>query len=268
MTTPLALDSLDEVPLAGAPLVAVLTQVKFSRTPELVSDDGEQQLARLLQDFPVRRAGVTVEVTFTPGSPPRDQAKPVRIFADRGEHWKVTVSESAVALETSAYVSRDDFCSRARSVFEAVAAVATPPVVDRVGLRYVDRLVGGALERLDEYIVAPLRVMHGHVGDRMGIEHTVSDTLLRIGANERLKIRSGLLPPGGAFDPVVPPLLEPCWMLDLDVYSDVGGSAFDPDGLDAQLRRYADHVHSAFRWATTDVFIASFRAESAAEVTR
>lgn len=260
MTRPFTLDPVQEVPLAGAPLVKVLTQVRFSRAPNLVTDEGEERLAALLPRYPVRRASQTLEVTLgaTPGAV--DQTtKPVRIFADASQQWLLTVTESAVALETTDYVSRDDFCSRSREIFDAIAEVSVPPVVDRVGLRYIDRFEGPLLDRMHEYVVPPLRVLHGLIGDGLSSESSVSESVIVLGDDERLKVRSGLLPPGAGFDPVVQPLSTPSWLLDLDVFTLQAGFPFDTAALDERLRRYADHVHSFFRWATTDAFITAFQ---------
>jgi uncharacterized protein (TIGR04255 family) len=137
--------------------------------------------------------------------------------------------------------------------------VSAPPVVDRVGLRYVDRFEESLLDRLHDYVIPPLRVLHGTVGEPLGMEHSVSDSQIILGDDERLKVRSGLLPPGGVFDPVLPPVQSPSWVLDLDIFTLQGGFAFDPQALDQRLRRYADHVHSFFRWAVTKAFINEFR---------
>ena len=67
-----------------------------------------------------------------------------------------------MALESTDYVSRDDFCSRSREIFDAIAQVSVPPVVDRVGLRYIDRFEGPLLDHMHEYVVPPLRVLHGN----------------------------------------------------------------------------------------------------------
>lgn len=139
-----------------------------------------------------------------------------------------------------------------------MSGVANPPVVDRVGLRYIDRLSGDQLNRLNDYVVPELRVLLGAVGGGMSLEHSVSDTLVRINENERMQVRSGLLPPNGSFDPALPALSVPSWVLDLDVFTVQGGFPFNPESLAARLRRYADHAYSFFRFATTDVFQEEF----------
>jgi len=259
-TTPFTLDPVPEIPLARAPLAKVLTQIQYSRTPDLITDAGEQRLAELLQRYPVRRQAMTLDIQVGPAPGVFEQkATPIRIFTEPSQTWQVTVGETSVALETTQYESRDDFCQRAHEVFAAVAQVGPPPVVDRVGLRYVDRLHGATLEHLDEYVNPRLRVLHGAVGQGLTVEYSASDTLIQVADDERLKVRSGLLPPGGVFDPVLQPLPEPSWVLDLDMFTTQSGFAFDPAVLNERLRRYADHIYAFFRWATTDAFQREFQ---------
>lgn len=254
-----------EVPLAGGPLARVLTQVRFSRTPDLVTDEAEQRLAAILTQYPVRRAGTTIDVAIGAALGDAEQrVRPVRIFASAAQDWHITVTESAVALETTAYESREDFCTRVREILDAVARVAVPPVVDRAGLRYVDRFEGRMLDRLGDYVISPLQVLYGSVDENLTLQHSVSDSEILLGDSERLRVRSGFLPPGGVFDPALPPVPAASFLLDLDVFTEQGGLAFDPEALDERLRRYADHVHSFFRWAVTRTFINEFRVRNTA----
>jgi uncharacterized protein (TIGR04255 family) len=181
------------------------------------------------------------------------------MFADPSQAWVITVTEQALSLETTAYVSRNDFCNRARELFDAVAATALPPVVDRVGLRYLDRLDSSDdLEHLDDYVNPRLRVLLGAVNSEIEVEHSVSESVLRLSANERLHARGGILPPGGIFDPILPPLPDKSWVLDLDIFTVEAGFPFEPAALQERLMRYGDHVHSFFRWAMTTKFVEDF----------
>lgn len=257
-------DAVPEVHLPRAPLVKVLTQVQFSRTPALVSDETEMAIAEVLGRYPIRRqalaAGVAFSMGIAAGAPMPFPQSPsvIRLFTDPAGSWQVTVTETSVAVESFKYDSRDDFCDRAQEVLTAVAFVSRPPVVDRVGVRYIDRLTGNDLVRLNEYIVPELRVLYGAVGGGLVLEHSVSDTVIRIAENERMQVRSGLLPPNGGFDPALSPLPEPSWVLDLDVFTIQGGIQFEPAALGDRLRRYADHAYAFFRFATTDVFQEEF----------
>jgi uncharacterized protein (TIGR04255 family) len=249
-----------EIALGRAPLEKVLTQVQFSLTPTLVSDEGESQLASFLPRYPVRRRSQSLNVSINPGSGTLD-SRPVstRIFSDQSSSWTVTVFETAVGIETNSYVSRDDFCQRVLEVLSAVSRVASPPIVDRVGVRYIDRISDPAdLERLDEYVNPRLRIVDGAVDSPVIVEYSVSESTLHIASDERLKIRCGVLPPAAAIDPVIPPLQGPSWVLDLDVFTVAGGIAFDPASLVERIRRYSEHVYSFFRWATTEEFQNAF----------
>lgn len=257
---PFTLDPVPEIHLARAPLEKVLTQVQFSLTPELVSDEAEARLANELHRYPVRRRGQSLNVTINPATATiENKVVTTRIFTDPSQSWVVTVMETAVGIETTAYNSRDDFCDRARELFQAVAAVAAPPVVDRVGMRYIDRVQeADDLARLNDLVNPRLRVLDGAVATPLEVEYSVSDTIIRVADDERLKVRTGLLPPGAAFDPVLRPISQPSWVLDLDIFTTAGGFAFDPDALDARIRQYAEHIYSFFRWATTDEFQRAF----------
>ena len=259
------LNTVPEVHLPRAPLVKVLTQVQFSRTPSLVSDETEVAMADVLARYPIRRQVLAAGVAFSLGvaanqpMPFPQSPSIVRLFSDPAGAWQVTLSETSVALESFRYESRDDFCDRAQEVFTAVAELSRPPVVDRIGLRYIDRLTGEDLGRLNAYIAPELCVLYGALGEELGLEHSVSDSVIRIGDNERMQVRSGLLPPNGSFDPALPPLGEPSWLLDLDVFTVQGGIEFQPTDMGDRLRRYADHAYAFFRFATTDLFQEEFR---------
>lgn len=253
-----SLTPVDEVHLAHAPLAKALMQVQFSRAPQLVNDVAESMIADALGRYPVRRRQVVgVPALLVNGQPvPVSQAGPAAIlsFADAASTWQVSLTDTAVALETTAYDSRDDFCDRALEVFRAIASVALPPVVDRVGLRYVNRFSGEALQRVPEYVIPELRVLHGAIASELELQHSVTDSVIKIASGDALQVRSGLLPAGAGFDPALAPLPEASWLLDMDAYTTEAGFPFDPDALAARLRSFSETIHAFFSWSMTDTF--------------
>jgi uncharacterized protein (TIGR04255 family) len=253
-----------EVHLVDAPLARVLTQVRYSRTPALVSPAGEAQLAEALGRYPVRRQGVAQAVVVQIGPQGIAQAPPsptsqILTFSEPQERWKVTVSDTSLSIETSEYDTRDDFCQRALEVFEAVAAVDLPPVVDRIGVRYIDRLVGDALGRVGDYLHPSLIGLTGAIETSdLEVVQSVTQSRIRAMSNELLTINSGLVPAGAIVDPVVPALNEPSWLLDIDVATIAGGQAFEPSEVAALVRGFAEHAYIFFRFATTDEFLNDF----------
>jgi uncharacterized protein (TIGR04255 family) len=257
-----SLKPVPEVHLRSAPLAKVLMQVMFSRTPHLTSDSADEQLAETLGRYPVRRRqmvsaptvvvnGMQVPLPFASST---ILPTSVLTYSEPTGAWQVSLTDTAVALETTNYDSRDDFCDRALEVFRAVAAIALPPVVDRVGLRYIDRLSGKALERVPDYVIPELRALKDCVVPNLVVQHSATDSILEISATERLQVRSGLLPAGGGFDPSLQPLPVASWLLDMDMYTAAAGFPFDPDKLADRLRNYAEIIYAFFRFATSDIF--------------
>jgi uncharacterized protein (TIGR04255 family) len=255
------LASVAEMHLHRAPLAKVLMQVQYSRTPHLVTDSAEAAVAETLGRYPVRRRQVTagvmpnVVINGQPLQPPGGITPGVALtFSDPKSTWQVTVTETAVALETTDYSSRDDFCDRSTEIFVALASVALPPVVDRVGIRYIDRLSGAAVEKVPTYAIPELSALVGRVESPLLLQHCITESQIEISPAERMLVRSGLLPAGVAFDPALQPVAEPSWVLDMDVFTTQAGFAFEPDELSQRLRRYAETVYAFFRFATTDAF--------------
>lgn len=265
-----SLKPVEEVQLHRAPLAKVLMQVQYSRTPQLATDGAEALIAKTLGRYPVRRRQVTADMVpnvvingqqlqlpggITPGV--------AFLFSDPKGAWQTTVTETAVALETTDYSTRDDFCDRAGEIFGALASVALPPVVDRVGIRYIDRLTGPTVEQVPSYVIPELGALVGCVEAPLWLHHSITESQIEIGPNERVLVRSGLLPAGSSFDPALQPVGEPSWVLDMDVFTTQASFAFEPDELTHRLRRYAETVYSFFRYATTTAFQEAHRSEPA-----
>jgi len=250
----------EEVHLGSAPLAKVLMQVQFSRTPALITESADDAMADALGRYPVRRRTVvSPPVLLINGQPmpfqvPQASLPEVLTFSQPNGTWTVTLTDTAVALETSAYTTRADFCDRVLELLRAVASVALPPVVDRVGVRYIDRLSGEALARVGDYVIPELSVLHGRIDSGLTLERSVSESLIHISPLDRLLVRSGFLPAGSGFDPALPQIQEPSWVLDMDVFTLEKGLPFDPDILLGRVRSYAETAYAFFRFATTDAF--------------
>lgn len=258
----------EEVRLHQAPLAKVLMQVQYSRTPQLVTDDAEARIAEILARYPVRRRQLAVvpnllingQTVQLPG-PPAPSA--VLSFSDPKSAWQVTVTDTAVALVTTEYSTRDDFCARGAEIFSAIEKTGLPPVVDRVGVRYIDRLTGHALSQVPSYVRPELSALAGVVNAPLAIHHSITESQIEVDTGERMLVRSGQLPPGIAFDPALPPVPEESWVLDIDVFTAQAGFPFDPAELNSRIRSFAEIAYSFFRFATTEAFQDAHREDPA-----
>lgn len=265
-----SLTPINEVHLERAPLVKVLMQVQYSRTPELVTDAAESGIADTLGRYPVRRR----QLVAGPFPSLLLNGQPVQLpagvspgatlqFANPSASWQVSVADRSVSLETTEYHTRDDFSERVLEILQAIADISLPPVVDRVGVRYINRLTGHQLRRVGDLVIPQLETLSNWMEEPLTVHHSVTDSLIELSPAEQLRARSGLLPSGVVFDPSLQAIQEPSWVLDIDVYTTRGGFAFEAEELAARLRRYSEVAYAFFRFATTEEFLHEHRGEAA-----
>jgi len=125
------------------------------------------------------------------------------------------------------------------------------------------KVAGPAVEQVPKYVIPELGALVGCVEAPLWLHHSITESQIEIGPNERMLVRSGLLPAGSSFDPALQPVGEPSWVLDMDVFTTQASFAFEPDKLTQRLRRYAETVYSFFRYATTEGFQDAHRGEPA-----
>lgn len=248
-----------EVPLPAAPLVRVLSQVRF---PTVLSVESEVFVApfqeALRQKYPLlsreQVEGFMIGPTGLIPSKPQTAWR----FQDLTSEWRVSLTANFVALETTKYTSRDEFMARLREVLVAAEEHIRPAVAERVGMRYLDRLEGDALSRLGE-LVKP-EVLGVSAGDLRGnISHSITESLFDFNTGQVLA-RWGRFPANATMDPeFMPPLGGASWILDLDMFNKAGTTIpFRADELVGRAREYAGRIYSLFRWCVTDDFLRHF----------
>ena len=249
--------TIPEVPLQHAPLAMVLSQVRFSYTPELVTVHGEQALHEALPQYPVRhRENIAVPVS---DSGPASHTVTNCRFSTVDNKWAVTVAADFVAIATVAYRSRSDLLNRLRGCLLAVESVMAPARVDRIGVRYVDRVEDPQdLAVLDEMVRPSLIGWSNISGEDFGAQELSlreESTQALISADgDQIIVRSFRLPAGAGYDPTIPHSEQPSWILDIDA-GDLRPTTFSTPALCDSASRLAERCYSAFRWAVTDKFL-------------
>ena len=251
-----------EVPLRDAPLVRVIAQVRFSpilsvQQPEFIAPFQEAIRAA----YPALRREHAQSLLVGPQGVASGQRQVAWRFADVDGAWRVSLAPEFVALETTTYSSRGDFIGRMQAVLEAVAKHLEPAVLQRVGLRYIDRVTGEALEDIAN-LVRP--EMLGIVNTPLfqHARHEFSETLLDVpDIGGQLRARWGHLPAGSTVDPnAIEPIDEPSWILDIDMFSAHEGP-FASDLLIEGLGRFAERLYTMFRWTVTEEFLRRYGEE-------
>jgi uncharacterized protein (TIGR04255 family) len=243
-----------EVPLKDAPLVRVIAQVRF---PEILSIEQRSFVApfqeALRHAYPVLRLDQTPGVLV--GAIGVVAAKPMLAwrFNDIDGNWRVSLTSEFLALETTKYTSRSDFFARLRVALDALSEHFDPKQVDRLGVRYIDRITGGAVDEIAALVRPEVRGIAGtlaasHAG------HSLSESLFAVD-DARVLARWGQLPPRGTVDPAaIEPAEEKSWILDLDMFS-ASPTPFVADRVVEDARLYAERIYAIFRWAVTDDFL-------------
>ncbi|WP_371592767.1 TIGR04255 family protein [Streptomyces virginiae] len=250
-----------EVPLSRAPLTRVLTQIRFPSVPELALADGQHRLSSLLKArYPVVRQQAGINLLITPKGV-MQQAGQASVWQlhDKRRSWQVSFSDGFVSLETSKYVSRDDFHERLSEVLYALTQVAEPVLCDRIGIRYINQITGDPLRDLGSYL-HPAALGSWALSQSAGkakLIQYVSESLFA-GESEKMLMRCAWVPPGAAVEPNVPVLETESCLLDLDSFTDAPED-YEPAQVAGRVKELADGAYRAFRALVTDEFLEHYR---------
>src|ERR1039457_1469794 len=251
---PLVAPPPSEVPLPNAPLVRVIARIGF---PAIVSIGKVEFIApfqeAIRSAYPVLRPEQTV--VFAVGGVGNVPPQTTWRFSDVEGAWRVSLASNFVAVETTKYVSRANFVERLDLVISALAKHINPQLMDRIGVRYIDRVRGEALRDLTKYVhpevigVLATEVAH-HV------QHSMTESLFVVpNGKTQMLARWGQMPADATVDPAaIEPIDEPSWILDLDMFCPEA-RPFSKALVINEYRAYSERIYTLFRWAVTDEFL-------------
>jgi len=255
---PLMDDPPTEVPLANAPLLRAIAQVRFPVIAATQRDEFIAPFQEAIRDqYPVLRSERIRNLVLGPQGQSEGPPSIVWRFSDVDGGWRVSLGRDFVAIETTEYQSRDDFFSRFSVVMNGLQEHVNPRVMDRLGVRYIDRVVGelvgdiARLLRTEVCGVAATGVLHNAV-------QVLSEALMSTREGASLRARWGVIPPNGTTDPsAIEAVREQSWILDLDMFA-TGARPLDVAKTVADARAYAERIYAFFRWAVNDEFLKVF----------
>lgn len=246
-----------EVPLAHSPLVRVIAQLRF---PEILSVEQRDFVApfqeAIRSTYSVLRQEQTQGILFGPGGISPAKTQLAWRFSDSSGHWRVSLTPEFLALETTEYSSRSDFFSRLEALAEALGEHIGPSQLDRLGVRYIDRITGNLVDEIAKLVRPEVRGIAGTIAATHAV-HALSESMFEL-ANARILARWGYLPAGATVDPAaIEPAKDKSWILDLDMFS-ITPMPFVVDRVVADAQRYAERIYTIFRWAVTDAFLVRY----------
>lgn len=248
-----------EVPLTNAPLVRVISQVRFPIIVSIEKRDfiGPFQEA-IRSTYPVLRAEQTRSVIIGSQAIEPLQSQTAWRFSDVEGKWRASLSPGFVALETTSYTSRSDFLQRLRVLLGAVNTHIGPKIADRLGIRYIDRVTGEQFPHVDKLVKQEMLGILTTPAAGQALQ-VLSEALFDIPHEKgQMQVRWGRLPAKATIDPgAIEPDDRPSWILDIDMFS-TEHSPFDPEKLITDARSYAERIYTFFRWAVTKDFLREY----------
>lgn len=245
-----------EVRLPDAPLIRVIAQVRFAeilsvQNPFFVAPFQEA----LRSKYPVLEQEDAQDVVLEPEGVAAARRRTTWRFRELDGAWRVSLAPDFVALETTNYTSRSDFLERLKVILQAAQEHLRPAVVQRLGMRYIDRVQGDDAQEIERLVRRELLAILA-TSLSSHVRHGMSEALFDVpGGSERLRMRWGRIPAHGTVDPrAIEPIAEPSFVLDLDMFS-TEESPFSTEAISDDARRYAERLYALFRWAVTEEFL-------------
>lgn len=258
--------------LKNAPLVHVLAQVLFPPLPHWA--ERRPALKKALYDAGFIRTGTVqttdVLVSVAAGKPQIEHRSAEQDrFIDADEHQAVTCGDGGMILQSTNYHSFGSFLQLFERALQALEETIDIAVVDRIGLRYIDRIQISSGERFGDY------VHHGLLGfpfadsSQLGVSRGgFSTESVGLTAQGALAIRSAILAPGQLTPPDldisglrIPLKVETGQvglMVDFDHYSVFAGPTgmpplrFSVDGVNRHVEALHSTVKDAFLAIVTE----------------
>lgn len=251
-----------EVPLENAPLIRVLAQVRFPSILAIEETGFVAPFQEAIRDiYPILQPEQTHGVVIGPQGITQISPKNIWRFVDASGNWRVSLAPDFLAIETTSYLSRSDFLVRLEKILTALNEHVKPQIVERFGLRYVDRLKGEDIIDLSSLVRTEVAgIIPTEFGNQ--IYQNISESLFKLTeGQEQISARWGLLPANATIDPsAIEPVDEPSWVLDLDM-SFVERREFSVENLMLDAQKFAERIYTFFRWAVTDDFLRRFGGE-------
>jgi uncharacterized protein (TIGR04255 family) len=254
-------DAEKKIRLKDAPLVLVLCQIRWPELNHLQGDLSEiaQGFGSTLDGYPVISNLHEMAYTITPEGVTQQPGEKIFQWHSIDGVWHISLSRRFAALYCTTYTSFPDFLERLKSVLEALESQVKVPLIERVGVRYVNRVTDSRLlENLEGYVRPEVLGYSGLTGVSGEVRLASSANQARYLVDDAaLQVRSGLVPAGETVDPAVPPAQDTSWVLDLDASSE-RVAPFDVATAIAAAGRLSDFAYDFFKYVSTEGFLKEF----------
>ncbi|MEU2163311.1 TIGR04255 family protein [Streptomyces sp. NPDC019208] len=250
----------DEVRLPAAPLVRVLSQLRFERLSVLDSPNAARDYAATLSEsYPYLDTSAELNMVIGGGQVmPQATHQPVWRLRSANKSKTVTLTNGSLALETTSYEGREEFCKELHRIAEALQGVVKIPSINRVGVRYTNQLTGDPLAELSEYFRPEIAGISATSLGKAKLQHCLTQASFSESASDGLVAQWGEMPPNSGFDPALPVLNNRSYVLDLDAYHQEAAMDASPIAIQSEALKLAERAYRFLRWAVTERFLRQY----------
>ena len=189
--------------LSKAPLERVIAQVRF---PVILKIEDQSAVSRF-QDairhvYPVLQEtqSQTVQIQIGPSTPiALPSVSRLWQFNNASGTWKVTLARDALTIETTSYESRGDLLARWGVAVSALKEAFHPDIVQRIGMRYIDRITGENFKNF-ESLISPKLLGSATAELKTHLRYAISEAALVVEEGDLL-LRWGVMSPHMSPDP-------------------------------------------------------------------
>lgn len=245
-----------EVPLSRSPLVRVVAQVRFPMIASIEKADFIAPFQEAVRSaYPTLRPEQSHSVALGAQGVLDARASTMWRFHDASGAWRLTLTQTFLALETQAYLSRQDFLARWGDALAALAAHIDPKIIERLGVRYINRLSEAQLQELPNLVRPEVcGVLSTPLASQA--QHAITEVNFEL-PNEagHVMARWGRIPAGSTVDPgAIEARDTPGWLLDIDAFQTTTRE-LDVQAPLAQSEAFCARIYAVFRWMVTDALL-------------
>lgn len=256
-------DEQTRIRLQTAPLELVLCQIRW---PELgyLREDVLEPFARdfgaKLLDYPIYRQTPELNFSISPAGVEQSRVGTIYQWSSVDQAKHVSFGRTFLSVYSRDYQGWETFAEEIKKVLSLLRSVVDVPIIERVGVRYLNRIVDqDVMARLNELVKPQVLGYQALVPadvTEVGLVQAINQVEYTVGGGT-LQVRSGVLAPGQTVDPSVAPVVGPSWILDLDASAQVD-STFDVDDAMGRAGRLSDTAYDFFKFVIRNGFVEHF----------
>lgn len=249
--------------LNPSPLAMVVCQLRWPELSRFREESAMRavvaQLDEALKPYPIIEEGREAVLQMSAAGVNQVDGGSVFQWRTPDRAWTVTLTKRALTLTcTGGYQEFSELLSKLQPLVEAVLPTMGVPVLERVGVRYVNRIskpevLDSLHQMLARHNGLPQKV--GHAQLRQQVEqalYAVDDIALQV--------RAGNLDPNAVLDPAVEPIGVRAWILDLDAFRE-GNTSAEPAAVLSLCGKLSDACYDYFKHVASDKLIAAYGGE-------